>query len=190
MLLFQTHLCCRALQKYCLTFLFIICCLTCQRVWLNHTLQSKGVFQQAWTQFLVSTFIKSSRSFPHTFFRATGAVCAHQCHFIYRAKQNPHSKGDKTQICRKKTVSPLHLCCSLLYPNIPNAIPKHFSMLEIPGSSNFSILLHMTLWPRPFAISIYAQPSGRFNASPSTTYFTAHSLTASPLNHLAGGQTS
>lgn len=125
MLLFQTHLCYRALHKYCLTFLFIICCLTCQRVWFNHMLQSKGVFQQVWTWFLVSTFIEPSKSSPYTFLRTTGAACVHQCHFICKAKQNLHSKGDSN--LQKKLSA--HCTSALLLTPLspffsPNTIPS------------------------------------------------------------------
>lgn len=58
----------------------------------------------------------------------------------------------------------------------PKSYPKHFSMLEMSASSDFSILLCMMLWPWPFATGIYAQPSGRLNASPSMISLPIHLL--------------
>lgn len=121
-------------DKYCLTFLFIICCQTCQRAWLNHTLRREFFSRSGF----ISQFPSLSNHLGlfHVRFPEPQELRACQClssagkprkTYIGKLLQSGEDTSKNQTHRHSQPIAPL-LRCSLLRP-------KCFSLLEIPNSA-------------------------------------------------------
>jgi len=167
-------------NKYFFIFLFIICCPTCQRAWLNHATQ-REFFSGFGFKFSVSIFIQPFRSFStHISQHHRSSVCwCVSCTgkprktYIRRQPKLLQPREDTTKNQTRRHSQPIAPPCCAAHSSIPSASPCRRAQIQHESRQWLSHLSATWCWASgwPRTISVHAVASSK-----PKTAFSIHGL--------------